>query len=178
VSQTVGVISVPEIKLHNIDPSVDVFMVWATDGVWEFIDDQTAVDIVETQRKANLEKSMETLVDAAVKKWQQEEEVVDDITCKCCLQEQRSLAHCSQDSCTLCQASSSISPTASHLSSIFTIIRCLIRDCSPHIRPLICCTAWQHSCVFLFVRTKFEDPMRSRIATSNVSNITHTSGLF
>jgi len=102
VSQTVGVISVPEIKLHNIDPSVDVFMVWATDGVWEFIDDQTAVDIVETQRKANLEKSMETLVDAAVKKWQQEEEVVDDITCKCCLQEQRSLAHCSQDSCTLC----------------------------------------------------------------------------
>jgi len=32
VSQTVGVISVPEILQHEIDPQADLFVIWATDG--------------------------------------------------------------------------------------------------------------------------------------------------
>jgi serine/threonine protein phosphatase PrpC len=41
VSQTVGVTSVPEILRHNIE-NEDIFAVWASDGVWEFLSDEVA----------------------------------------------------------------------------------------------------------------------------------------
>jgi len=80
VSQTVGVISEPEILRHDIDPNADLFAIWATDGVWEFISNQDAVDIVNKHR-ASLPQAAEQLVAAAHERWTREEEVVDDITC-------------------------------------------------------------------------------------------------
>nr|BAK02837.1 predicted protein [Hordeum vulgare subsp. vulgare] len=80
VSQTVGVISVPEILKHEIDGSSDLFAIWATDGVWEFISNQEAVELVHKHRKS-LKTATEELVKAAHERWTKEEEVVDDITC-------------------------------------------------------------------------------------------------
>lgn len=41
----VGVSSEPEVTVRELTPE-DAFMILASDGVWEFIDNQEAVDIV------------------------------------------------------------------------------------------------------------------------------------
>lgn len=79
VSHSVGVISEPEIIEHEL-MSNDIFAIWASDGVWEFISNEQAVDIVWEHRD-DLEKAAKRLVAESEKRWKQEEEVVDDITC-------------------------------------------------------------------------------------------------
>ena len=54
------------------------FIIIASDGVWEFISNQEAVDIVGAH--SNPEEACKILVEEATKRWHQEEEVVDDIT--------------------------------------------------------------------------------------------------
>ncbi len=80
MSQTVGVISVPEIKRHDIGGK-DSFVVWASDGVWEFISSDHACKIINDNIK-NLEAATEALNKEARKRWTDEEEVIDDITCE------------------------------------------------------------------------------------------------
>lgn len=86
VSQTVGVTSVPEITKHTITED-DVFAVWASDGVWEFLDDQTVIKLL-WKHKDNLQEAANQLADESTKQWRKEEEVIDDIvrtheiTCK------------------------------------------------------------------------------------------------
>jgi len=79
VSQTVGVISVPEITEHDIIES-DIFAIWASDGVWEFLSNEQAVEIV-WKNKNNYKAAATALINEASKRWKQEEEVIDDITC-------------------------------------------------------------------------------------------------
>lgn len=79
VSQTVGVISVPEITVHPIKEQ-DVLVVWASDGVWEFISDAEAMAIV-WKHKDNLAEAAAQLAEESTKQWRKEEEVIDDITC-------------------------------------------------------------------------------------------------
>lgn len=79
VSQTVGVISVPEIVQHEILEN-DIFAVWASDGVWEFISSEEAIKIV-WDKKDNLHDAAKALVEESVRRWKMEEEVIDDITC-------------------------------------------------------------------------------------------------
>lgn len=79
VSQTVGVISVPEIIAHDIQDD-DIFAIWATDGVWEFISSQEALQMVWEHRD-NLNEAANRLIDESTKRWKSEEEVVDDISC-------------------------------------------------------------------------------------------------
>jgi serine/threonine protein phosphatase PrpC len=79
VSQTVGVTSIPEISTHDLTEN-DVFVIWASDGVWEFISNEQAAEIVWKNR-TNLKKAVTALVDESTKRWRAEEEVVDDITC-------------------------------------------------------------------------------------------------
>ena len=78
VSQTVGVTSVPEISKHLL-VGEDVFAVWASDGVWEFIDDAEAIKIVN-KHYPDLDAAALALADASTKRWRAEEEVIDDIT--------------------------------------------------------------------------------------------------
>lgn len=80
VSQTVGVISVPEITTHEINPETDDFLILASDGVWEFISSEEAVNIVRANRD-NIKAAASNLVAESVKRWQAAEEVVDDTTC-------------------------------------------------------------------------------------------------
>jgi serine/threonine protein phosphatase PrpC len=79
VSQTVGVISVPEITVHKIKDE-DVLVVWASDGVWEFISDDQAIKLV-WKHKDNLAEAAAQLAEESTKQWRKEEEVIDDITC-------------------------------------------------------------------------------------------------
>jgi len=79
VSQTVGVISTPEITEHEISTN-DVFVIWASDGVWEFLSNEEACAIVWNSRD-NLKTACVNLITEAQRRWKQEEDVVDDITC-------------------------------------------------------------------------------------------------
>lgn len=78
IAHTVGVISEPGISVLELFPA-DAFIILASDGVWEFIDTQEAVEIVDKHPK--LEDGVTALIDEAYERWLQEEEgVVDDIT--------------------------------------------------------------------------------------------------
>ena len=79
VSQTVGVISTPEVIVHEIT-SEDIFCVWASDGVWEFLSNQQVCSIVWKYQQ-DLNEAATQLVEESQKQWKKEEEVVDDITC-------------------------------------------------------------------------------------------------
>ena len=60
----------------------DKFIVIASDGVWEFLSNDEVVRIVEPFYYQNsAEKAAEALIREALKRWKQEENVVDDITC-------------------------------------------------------------------------------------------------
>ncbi len=60
----------------------DKFIVIASDGVWEFLSNDEVVRIVEPFYLQNsAEKAAEALIREALKRWKQEENVVDDITC-------------------------------------------------------------------------------------------------
>jgi len=79
ISQRVGVISIPEIKVHSLTAE-DEFIVLASDGVWEFMENQEVVDLVGE----SIEDVAQCAVDLAKRaneKWRQQEDVIDDITC-------------------------------------------------------------------------------------------------
>jgi len=78
ISHTVGVIHRPVVTKHKIKPE-DLFMVMASDGVWEFMDDFEAVKVaMDTPNDFFL--GCENLLDESTARWREEEEVVDDIT--------------------------------------------------------------------------------------------------
>lgn len=79
VSHTVGVISTPEIKQHEIGED-DLFVIWASDGVWEFISNEEAAEIV-FKCLPDIEAAAKTLVLESESRWKIHETVVDDITC-------------------------------------------------------------------------------------------------
>jgi len=90
----VGVISEPEVTTHVIDEDLDEFVIIATDGVWEFLSSEDAVDIVqkhlynandgeETKKEGGYGASVacEALIKAASDKWHEHEgNYRDDIT--------------------------------------------------------------------------------------------------
>jgi len=76
-----GVIADPEIQIIDLTAE-DQFIVIASDGVWEFLSNEAVAKIVEKYFLKNLpEEAANHLVKASVKKWKEEEEVIDDITC-------------------------------------------------------------------------------------------------
>lgn len=77
VAEDIGVIPDPEITIVNLTPN-QPFAILATDGVWEFISSQKAVDIVS--RCSSPQEAAKTLVATAYKTWLQRETRTDDIT--------------------------------------------------------------------------------------------------
>ena len=60
----------------------DKFIILASDGVWEFIENDRAVEIVMPHyQKNSAEKAAEALIREAMKRWQEEDTSIDDITC-------------------------------------------------------------------------------------------------
>ena len=73
---------VPEIKVFDLAQD-DKIIVIASDGVWEFLENQQVANIVYPfYLQRNAEGAGEALVRSAYKRWKKEgESVVDDITC-------------------------------------------------------------------------------------------------
>ena len=75
IAQSIGVSAEPYVFTKNLESS-DKYLVLGSDGVWEFISDQQAVDIIlESSKPAT------TLAETAWNKWiENEVDAVDDIT--------------------------------------------------------------------------------------------------
>jgi len=78
----IGVIAEPVVTVHPIQPEDD-FVIFATDGVWEFITSQEAVDVVGSHlsRYDDATKACQALMELAAERWHDEEgDYRDDIT--------------------------------------------------------------------------------------------------
>lgn len=78
VAHTAGVSSEPEIFERTIDPAKDHFIIMATDGLWEFVSDQEAIDLAAS--KKDPQQAVEALIREANDRWMREEQVIDDTT--------------------------------------------------------------------------------------------------
>jgi serine/threonine protein phosphatase PrpC len=78
VAHSAGVISDPEFTEYELNPDTDRFIVVATDGLWEFVENQEAVELVDSQ--AGPTDAVDVLVTEAATRWMQEEQVIDDTT--------------------------------------------------------------------------------------------------
>ena len=70
--KNVGVIPIPEIIQYEFHPS-DKFIIMASDGVWEFISSQEAVDIVQSYIHLGATFACQQLIQTAAARWQEEE---------------------------------------------------------------------------------------------------------
>jgi serine/threonine protein phosphatase PrpC len=70
--KNVGVIPIPEIIQYEFHPS-DKFIIMASDGVWEFISSQEAVDIVQSYLHLGATFACQQLIQTAATRWQEEE---------------------------------------------------------------------------------------------------------
>ncbi len=80
--KAVGVIPEPEVTEFVLEEA-DQFMIMASDGVWEFISSQEAVDIVQDKFEAgaNCTQACQELIEQASQRWMEEEgDYRDDIT--------------------------------------------------------------------------------------------------
>lgn len=83
VSTAAGITCEPEVKKLEVQSDWR-FLVLCSDGVWEFISSQEAVDIVARFPPAEAQKAAETLAKEAWDRWiKEEEDIVDDITVVC-----------------------------------------------------------------------------------------------
>lgn len=78
VAHTAGVISDPEFTEFELDPETDKFLVVATDGLWEFVDNKETVEM--TVAEAGPDEAVDYLVKEAGMRWMREEQVIDDTT--------------------------------------------------------------------------------------------------
>merc|ERR1711916_92191 len=81
--KSVGVIAEPEVKVFEIEDEVDEFLIMASDGVWEFIGSQEAVDIVSQKLACGeaCHSACQELIEQATQRWMEEEgDYRDDIT--------------------------------------------------------------------------------------------------
>ena len=81
-STTLGVVCEPDIKEAEIDDNAQ-FIVIASDGVWEFLENKEVMEIVMPYYDSNdVEGACKKLVEEATKNWtENEKNVRDDITC-------------------------------------------------------------------------------------------------
>mmetsp|Transcript_17475 Transcript_17475/g.26193 ORF Transcript_17475/g.26193 Transcript_17475/m.26193 type:complete len:355 (+) Transcript_17475:67-1131(+) len=78
LAHSVGVTDIPTIVEHEIYPS-DKFLVWATDGVWDFVSAAVIANICQSSAP-DMDAAAAKIVDYAYRMWRQHEAVVDDIT--------------------------------------------------------------------------------------------------
>ncbi|CAD8160193.1 unnamed protein product [Paramecium octaurelia] len=81
VAQSIGVSSVPDIVEYQLG-SNDKFIIIASDGIWEFLDNQIVVDIIgKYYQQNNIEGASEELMRVAYRMWTiDDDSVIDDIT--------------------------------------------------------------------------------------------------
>lgn len=76
----VGVIAEPVVTFHSVTKD-DEFVIFATDGVWEFVSSQEAVNVVAENLHRGATRACQYLIETAAAKWHEEEgDYRDDIT--------------------------------------------------------------------------------------------------
>uniref|UniRef100_A0A0G4FRS2 PPM-type phosphatase domain-containing protein n=1 Tax=Chromera velia CCMP2878 TaxID=1169474 RepID=A0A0G4FRS2_9ALVE len=81
VGTQAGVTAEPEVNEYSIEQGKDQLVLVCSDGVWEFITSQGAIDLVSKVGQRKAQKAAEALAQEAWMHWIKEEEnVVDDIT--------------------------------------------------------------------------------------------------
>ena len=78
VAHTAGVTSEPEFFERQLNPETDRFLLVATDGLWEFMDNDECVAMSVDTAEPRI--SVDTLVREANNRWMKEEQVIDDTT--------------------------------------------------------------------------------------------------
>ena len=80
----VGVIAEPEVLTHTLREGQDKFLLFASDGVWEFISSQEAVTIIYENLHKGVAYACQVLIEHAATQWREiEGEYRDDITAIC-----------------------------------------------------------------------------------------------
>lgn len=80
IVKSVGVIAEPDVKIYELQET-DRFLVLGSDGIWEFISSQEAIDIVSENLDRGVYEAAETLIQVAQMRWEEEEgDYRDDIT--------------------------------------------------------------------------------------------------
>jgi serine/threonine protein phosphatase PrpC len=83
VGSTAGVTSTPEVRSLQVEDDWR-FLLFGSDGIWEFINSQEAVDMIGKYSPSNVQKAIDSLAAEAWSRWLAEEkDVVDDITVIC-----------------------------------------------------------------------------------------------
>lgn len=84
VAMSAGVVAVPEIIQVTLTPEDKPLLLLCSDGIWEFIQSQEAVDLVAPLGVQKAQDAAELLAREAWNRWiQTEGDVVDDITAQC-----------------------------------------------------------------------------------------------
>jgi len=81
VAHTAGVISEPEFTERELDPKTDKFIIVASDGLWEFVTNEEAVEMAcKFPPSKGPKHSVDHLIREANARWMREEQVIDDTT--------------------------------------------------------------------------------------------------
>lgn len=80
VAKSIGVISDPDIEIHEITQKYSV-LVLGSDGIFDYLRTDEIADIVWEDRNRPANEIARTLVDLSVKRWKENENVIDDCTC-------------------------------------------------------------------------------------------------
>uniref|UniRef100_A0A0G4HWW2 PPM-type phosphatase domain-containing protein n=1 Tax=Chromera velia CCMP2878 TaxID=1169474 RepID=A0A0G4HWW2_9ALVE len=81
VGHSAGVIAEPDVQEYDLVEGRDLFIVICSDGVWEFISSQEAVDLVHSRTIEEVQDAADALASDSWRRWIEEEHnVVDDIT--------------------------------------------------------------------------------------------------
>lgn len=94
IAHTVGVISDPEIREHTLTEEDRILML-GSDGIWEFIDNKEALDILTNS--TTVKKSLDNLINTAWSRWMDNEQVVDDTTIAIVVFGEEAMKHCNDD---------------------------------------------------------------------------------
>jgi len=78
VAHTAGVISEPEFTERTLNHATDQFLILATDGLWEFCDNDECVQMAASASGPS--QGVDKLVKEANVRWIKEEQVIDDTT--------------------------------------------------------------------------------------------------
>ena len=79
VAHSAGVISEAETYIVDLTNTTKTLII-ASDGLWEFIDNQEALDLIKDVPRDNPEAAVDILAKESHKRWMREEQVVDDTT--------------------------------------------------------------------------------------------------
>ncbi|CAD8095200.1 unnamed protein product [Paramecium sonneborni] len=81
VAASVGVSQIPELRQVDIVNKEDLFIVLGSDGIWEFLDNQTIADLVYPfYQKNDPQGACQKIISEAVAAWKAHSEGIDDIT--------------------------------------------------------------------------------------------------